>query len=83
MRDFNATAAHTFKAIGPLSAVRLQAVLRHFTSDRNTRVYGNEVDLLASAKWGKTALSVRYANYVAERFASDSQRLLVQIEWAL
>lgn len=83
VRDFNATAGYTIKALGPLKAVRLQAVLRHFTADRNARVYGNEVDLLAAARWGKAALSVRYANYVADSFASDSQRLLMQIEWAL
>lgn len=50
MRDYNVTAAHGFKTMGALQNVRLQAVLRHFTSDRNARVYGNEVDLLASAK---------------------------------
>lgn len=83
VRDFNVTAAHSFKTVGPLQNLRLQAVLRHFTSDRDTRVYGNEVDLLASAKWGRTALSARYANYVSQGFGSDAQRLLVQIEWAL
>lgn len=83
VRDFNATAAHSFPRVGPLQNLRLQAVLRHFTSDRNARVYGNEVDLLASAKWGRTALSLRYANYVSEGFGSDAQRLLAQVEWAL
>lgn len=83
VRDFNATAAHSFKTAGPLQAVRLQAVLRHFTSDRNTRVYGNEVDLLASARWGRTALSLRYAHYLSEGFGSDAERLLLQAEWAL
>ena len=82
VRDFNVTAAHSFKSAGPLQNLRFQAVLRHFTSDRNTRVYGNEVDLLASAKWGRTALSLRYANYVSEGFGTDAQRLLAQIEWA-
>ncbi len=83
VRDFNAAAGHTFKRVGPLQTVRLQAVLRHFTSDRNARVYGNEVDLLASAKWGKVTLSARYANYVAGSFGSDAQRLLMQLGWAL
>lgn len=83
VRDFNATAAHTFASLGGLKAVRLQAVVRHFTSDRNARVYGNEVDLLASAKWGKVGVSMRYANYVADSFGADSQRLLVQLDWAL
>jgi hypothetical protein len=80
VRDYNVTAAHGFKTMGPLQNVRLQAVRRHFTSDRNARVYGNEVDLLASAKWGRTALSLRYANYAFEGFGSDAQRLLAQDE---
>lgn len=82
VRDFNAAAAWTLPALGPLKAVRLQSVLRHFTSDRDTRVYGNEVDLLASVKWGKAGFTVRYANYVADSFGADSQRLLVQLDWA-
>ncbi len=83
VRDSNVTAAYTFKALGPLKTVRFQTVFRHFTSDRNARVYGNEVDLLASARWGKTSLAVRYANYVADSFATDSQRLLMQLDWVL
>lgn len=83
VRDFNATAAYTFKTVGALKAVRLQAVFRHFTSDRNRRVYGEEVDLLASAKWGKAGIAIRYANYAAESFAADSERLLVQVDWVL
>ena len=50
MRDYNLTAAYTLKALGPLKTLRFQSVMRHFTSDRNTRVYGNEDDLLASAR---------------------------------
>ena len=83
VRDHNATAAYTFKTLGPLKTVRFQTVFRHFTSDRNVRVYGNEVDMLASARWGKTGLAIRYANYVADSFGADSQRLLVQLDWTL
>lgn len=83
VRDFNVTAGYTLPRMGTLKAVRLQSTFRHFTSDRNLRVYGKEVDLLASAKWGKAGLAIRYANYIADSFGSDSQRLLVQLDWAL
>lgn len=83
VRDFNAAAGYAFKTLGPFTSFRMQAIFRHFTSDRNTRVYGNEVDLVTSARWGKVGLAIRYANYVAESFGADSQRLLVQIDWAL
>ncbi len=51
----------------------LQAVYHRFDSDRLVRHYGDELDLLASGKFGKTTVSVRYADYNADLFATDTR----------
>ncbi|WP_298284684.1 alginate export family protein [Novosphingobium sp.] len=67
--------------VGPLADVNLKAVVHHFTSDRALRVYGNELDLLASGKLGATLLTLRYADYREAGFSADTQRFMLQLDW--
>jgi len=60
----------------------VQAVWHRFDSDRLDQHYGDEINLIASAKVKKTALSVRYARYDAKTMATDTQKLWVQADWA-
>ncbi|UIJ46102.1 alginate export family protein [Sphingomonas cannabina] len=83
VRDLYGNLGHSWKGLGPFTAVSLQAVYHHFGSDRLVRHYGDEIDLLASGKLGKTTLSVRYADYQAKRFAADTSKLWLQVDWAL
>ena len=83
IRDLYASAGYGVKKLGKLSGVTLQAVYHRFESDRLVRHYGNEIDLLASAKLKRTTVSVRYANYDADRFASDTEKLWLQMDWAI
>jgi hypothetical protein len=63
--------------------VSLQGVYHRFESDRLVRHYGNEVDLLASAKLGRTTATLRYADYDADLFAVDTRKLWLQLDWAI
>ncbi|WP_347304389.1 alginate export family protein [Croceibacterium sp. TMG7-5b_MA50] len=81
--DWYVQGQRTFKAVGPADALSLQAAWHWYRSDRQQRPYGRELNLLASASFGKTALSARYAHYEAQSFASDSDRLWLQIDWSL
>lgn len=83
VRDLYASLGYGWKAAGPFKALTLQAAYHHFTADRNERRYGDEIDLLASAKLGKTTLSVRYADYNAKGFATDTRKLWLQMDWSL
>jgi hypothetical protein len=83
VRDLYGSLGYGWKAAGPFKGVSLQAVYHRFESDRLVRHYGNELDLLASGKLGKTTLSVRYADYNADLFATDTRRLWLQLDWAL
>lgn len=83
VRDAYGSAGYGWKAIGPLKVVTLQAVYHRFESDRVVRHYGNEVDLLASAKLRKTTISARYADYRADRFATDTHKFWLQLDWTI
>ena len=54
-----------------------------YRSDRASRSYGDEIDLLASARLGKITGSVRYAHYRADSFATDTDKFWLQLDWML
>ena len=83
IRDLYASAGWGWKQVGTLKNVSLQAIYHRFESDRLVRHYGNEIDLLASAKLGRTVASVRYADYDADLFATNTRKLWLQLDWTL
>jgi hypothetical protein len=83
VRDLYASAGWGWKAVGPLKAVTLQVVYHDYRSDRASRSYGDEIDLLASAKLGKVTASARYAHYEADGFATDTDKYWLQLDWML
>ena len=83
VRDLYASVGWGTKALGPFKGVALQAIYHRFESDRLVRHYGDEINLLASGKLGKTTVSVRYADYAADLFATDTRKLWLQLDWAL
>ncbi|MBD8470226.1 alginate export family protein [Sphingomonas sp. CFBP 8765] len=83
VRDAYASAGWGWKMIGVLQGVSLQGVYHRFESDRLVRHYGNEVDLLASAKLGRTTATLRYADYDADLFAVDTRKFWLQLDWAI
>jgi len=83
VRDLYASAGYGWKRIGPASAVSIQAVYHDFRSDRLGLHYGTEWDALASARLGPTTVSLRYADYRAKAFATDTRKFWVQMDWTL
>ncbi len=83
LRDLNATAGWGWKQIGRLKAVALSATVHRFTSDRLSRRYGQELDLLAQARIGHTTAAVRFADYHADSFATDTRKLWLQLDWTI
>lgn len=83
VRDLYGSAGYTWKQVGPMKGVSVQAIYHRFDSDRLVRHYGNEIDLLASAKLGRTTASVRFADYRADRFATDTRKLWLELDWAI
>ncbi|USU04394.1 alginate export family protein [Sphingomonadaceae bacterium OTU29LAMAA1] len=83
IRDLYASAGWGWKQVGTLKNVSVQAIYHRFESDRLVRHYGNEIDLLAQAKLGRTVASVRYADYDADVFATNTRKLWLQLDWTL
>lgn len=83
IRDLYASAGWAWKQVGTLKNVSVQAIYHRFESDRLVRHYGNEIDLLAQAKLGRTVASVRYADYDADLFATNTRKLWLQLDWTL
>ncbi|WP_343527540.1 alginate export family protein [Sphingomonas sp.] len=83
IRDLYASTGWGWKQIGAVKAVSLSAIWHRFESDRLIRHYGNEIDLLAQGKVGRTTASLRYADYQADRFGADTQKLWLQLDWTI
>ncbi|WP_130753408.1 alginate export family protein [Sphingobium xenophagum] len=82
IRDIYVGGGYGWKQLGPFSGAALMAVWHRFDSDRLDQHYGDEINLIASAKMRKTAWSVRYARYDAKAMASDTQKLWLQADWS-
>jgi len=82
VRDLYAGAGYGWSRIGTIDALSFQATWHRFASDRLDRHYGDEIDLLASAKIRPMTVSARFARYRAAGFASDTRKLWLQIDWA-
>ncbi|RSU54532.1 alginate export family protein [Sphingomonas sp. S-NIH.Pt15_0812] len=83
IRDLYASTGWGWKQVGPVKALGLSAIWHRFESDRLVRHYGNEMDLLAQGKVGRTTASLRYADYQADRFGTDTQKLWLQLDWTI
>lgn len=83
LRDLYGTLGHGWKKVAGFDAINLGATYHRFDSDRLSGHYGNEVDLVASAKRGHYTASLRYARYKADSFATDTRKLWLTLEWSL
>jgi hypothetical protein len=83
VRDLYAGAGWSAKKLGKIDVLTFQAVAHRFRSDRLGLHYGDEIDLLASAKLGHTLLIARFARYRAKQFATDTDKFWLSAEWAL
>lgn len=83
VRDLYGNGSLTIGDFGRIKAVTFQAVGHRFTSDRLGQHYGDELDLLASAKLGRLAVSLRGADYWADKFATHTRKGWVQLDWIL
>jgi len=83
IRDAYGSLGLGWKQAGPFANVALSAVYHRFESDRLVRHYGDEIDLLATARLHTTGVSLRYAHYQADRLFTDTSKLWVALEWAV
>lgn len=83
VRDLYGSVGWTWKSMGPLRDVLVQAVHHRFDSDRLGMRYGVETDLLASTKWRRYTLSARFADYHASSFATDTRKIWLEVDYSI
>ncbi len=82
IRDLYGSAGYTLKKPLGIDAINAQLVYHRFDSDRLSQHYGNEWDALVAAKKGRWTATAKLASYDADKFATDTRKLWLQLEWA-
>jgi hypothetical protein len=75
------TLGYTTKGVGFLETVSANAVYHRFDSTRLGIDYGSEVDLQLQAKYQRFNFLLKYADYDADRFATDTRKYWVQLDY--
>jgi len=75
--SFTATRVQVFHAVS------VMAVYHDFRAERNARDYGSETDIQLQAGWHQLRGTLKYADYRAQRFGTDTRKYWAQLEWVL
>ena len=75
------TLGYTTKGVGVLDTLSANAVYHRFQSNRLRIDYGSEVDLQVQAKWHRFNGLLKYAGYQADRFATDTTKYWLEINY--
>lgn len=82
IKDSYAEAGYGRKRIAGLDSFTSLLVYHRFDSDISSQHYGNEWDAMVAAKKGRWTLTAKFASYKADRFATDTNKAWLQLEWA-
>lgn len=82
IEDFSVRLGYTAGTVAGLEGVRFAAAYHDFSAESGPGNYGTEIDFLASAKWRKLALTLKYADYNANQFATDTRKFWFQVDYA-
>lgn len=82
VEDLYVKAGYAPGNVGPFKGTKFLAVYHDFSAETGGGDYGSEINLLAAAKWKKLGLTLKYADYNADEFATDTQKLWFQIDYA-
>jgi len=79
--DRYASLGLAFKKVGFLDTLGFAAIYHDYQSDRQSLDYGTEIDLQLQAKWRRFTALLKYADYSADAFATDTKKLWAQLEF--
>lgn len=84
IRDLYASAGYAVPKAGPLGALSFLVAWHRFESDRLSQHYGTEWNAQIGFKPMKQiSLTLKYADYDAESFATDTRKLWLQLDYVL
>ncbi|MGE0666239.1 MAG: hypothetical protein AB7O49_06740 [Sphingomonadales bacterium] len=81
--DTYAKAGYTMKNVGPFSSVSLLSFYHWFDSENGGADLGQEFDISLTAAYKKFEFTVKFADYDAETFGVDTQKIWFQIDYKL
>ena len=83
VEDIYATLAYRAGDVGFLNALNLSATYHDLSADVGGMDYGSELDLVASARVGDVNVTLKFADYSSDGFATDTSKLWIQFDFAL
>jgi hypothetical protein len=83
LRDIYATLGYTKAKVGPFASIAVTANYHDYKSDRLSLNYGTEWGAQVMAKMKKYTFTLKYADYNAKAFATDTSKIWATVEWAL
>jgi hypothetical protein len=75
------TLGYSKKGVGVLDTFSATAVYHRFKSDRLSLDYGSEIDLQLQAKWHRFNALLKYADYTADTFATDTSKYWAEVNY--
>jgi hypothetical protein len=79
--DRYVTIGFSVRRPAPFDALSVQLVLHRYAAERGAFDYGDEVDALIQARWHRFSGLVKYADYQADSYLTDTRKLWMQIEY--
>jgi hypothetical protein len=81
IEDHYLNAGFTLKGVGPLDTIAAQASYHTYEAERIAADYGSEINLQLQAKWQRFLGTIKYADYSASGFATDTSKFWMQLEY--
>lgn len=79
--DRYVSAGLTWKA-GALDALSVVAIFHRYEAERGPLEYGSEANLLLQARWQRWNAAIKYADYDAHAWLTDTSKWWIQLEYA-
>jgi len=83
LEDIYAKAVYKLDAFGPFDGGKLIGIYHDFSAENTSLPYGTEIDLIAVLNRGPLSFVAKYAGYDKDKFATDTDRLWLQIDFDL
>ena len=83
LQDAFASASYKFEKVKALPGLTATVVYHQYDSDVGDVEYGTEWNALVGFKRGRFGWAVKYADYDAAAFATDTRKLWVQMDWMI
>jgi hypothetical protein len=83
LRDGYVSLGYTKPKVAGFDTISVLVAGHDYRSDRLDQRYGREVNLQIAAKLKRYGFLIKYADYTARGFATDTKKFWAQVEWAL